>query len=61
MRMVQRKDHDQYEDDIRKISELMKDRNKWEEYMSSIADTVLDNWPGRRSRKAKNSAESSST
>ncbi len=59
MRMKGKREDDTFDDDIRKIGELMKDPKKWEEYFASRADVALDNWPGRRVRKRKSSAKSS--
>lgn len=36
------------EEILRKIRELMRDPAKWDAYIASRADKVLDNWPTRR-------------
>ncbi|MDA4136920.1 MAG: hypothetical protein OK449_08025, partial [Thaumarchaeota archaeon] len=48
------------EEILRKIRELRRDPAKWDAYIASRADKVLDNWPRRATRKhSKNSSKSS--
>lgn len=60
MTMTRREENDPYEEVIREIGEIRKDPKRWEEYIASRADVVLDNWPGRRTRKARKSSATSS-
>ncbi len=48
------------DDVLRKIGELSRDPEKWEAYIASRADRVLDNWPGRATKKHKKSFSRSS-
>ena len=59
MNMARREEDDSYRELMRKIGELRKDPKKWEEYIASRADVVLDNWPVRTMKKSKDSAKSS--
>ena len=57
--MARRKAELSDEEVIQKIALIQRDQRKWEEYFASRIDRVLDNWPGRSSRKPKSSAKSS--
>ena len=50
------------EEVLRKIRELMGDPTKWDAYIVSRADKVLDNWPTSRkaTRMPRKSSEKSS-
>jgi len=48
------------EEILRRIRELRRDPAKWEAYIASRADKVLDNWPGRPTRKHRKSSSRSS-
>jgi hypothetical protein len=44
------------DDVLRKIGELSRDPERWEAYIASRADKVLDNWPGRATKKHRKSS-----
>jgi len=50
------------EEIIRKIGELMKDPAKWDAYIASRAEKVLDGWPtrsgGTRARRGSSAGSS---
>lgn len=48
------------EDILRRIDELSRDPAKWDAYIASRADKVIDNWPGRTTRKHKKTSSKSS-
>jgi|GEM_PF-6366060 hypothetical protein len=45
---------------LRKMQELRRDPAKWDAYISSRADKVLENWPGRTTPKHKKNSLGSS-
>ena len=37
-------DEEEYEEVVRKLRELRKDPNRWEEYMADCAERALNHW-----------------